>query len=1260
MCNIIAVNILSILEKHISEKMKIFRPSQIIGTATLGLASVIGTTSALSEDKKEGPKVLQPIPEAKKDNVVKPQVKINLDKEALNKKLVEEIYNFLDKDLIKEPEEREKAAALFNMLPEIEKVKIAKRVLTNTKTAFINKAPDLKKQELHTVHLILILESCLPMNRTILKDILLKTQNEYQDLIGVYIKALSKDTNKKDDERNAVLLRFIVTDYVPKYAPPKMFDEKWNPQIKKIIDRVDVELKVGSKEREISIDALSQLAMLELRDNSSVKEPKIYFDLIRVLNKNFEKNWLDIVPALFDIVKTEPFYNDNPQGERVFRGVGGFPEHAKLNDALIKPFEEIIKRSLTQFPKDSREHNRALEIAISLCSRPYNRDNPDFIIAWQEPILANIVKAKPKEIPELLKNFRKDCDNWNPNPSHEGHRKVFKAGAKHLKLIIEIGCKHLLDKDEGKNVLGSLIVRGVRKAYYDHGPHDFSKDKEVKDLFLKVLDRMQKEKLDVTALRMQLSNTIDFLHLSWNDADIVREGASAINAQVKQTCDAKKNGLDKEWVEYLEIGLLDTTSEFTGWMWSTFGRRQKEEEIAKNIEPLYRDIGEKILKDNSNPKVLDKGHELIRLLHRFMNNEKEPDIASKRFIQTAIDPIFKNFIDSASKLPQKEKDDLLNRIQNDDFSWVFSWVREPDLPATTKLLEIFSKSYFDSTLDKDLDRFSTSVTKHIDPKISWGWHPIAILETLRLNKDYLNVVTKESIKNIDSDKDSIELERQMIYLQFLKHSQDLLSDKRTSFYPKEKAKDLDVFIKDSSNSLSKIFISKLKTEKVIIKKSSHFNHTIYDKHFELPIQRLKALIAIHPEQREACLEIIDKRLVGEKDGRTRGMLYKAISNVSSTNETLKSFKKALVKEPFSLASQKIGEVITEMFLNELLEGNSKELIFSGNINAGIRRDEIKKLKLNWKVGAFNMRLLDVFTKGTVEPNEKTPVQDFLLTCVLYSKGRNIENLLKENLDADLVKKLNPEPGKEVNPEIIKIAHRILRNSNDILTAFGVALNEETKCLICEDKELMEFIPEVKILHEAGLKAKQTTSHITWLLEKNLRWGSIENLPDITNALVSLYNKQDDYDKNMQGLSERIFIGTDKKLSMFENYEDVLQHRFVWKYLEDYRKTKGKDDSVEESCKTFLRSIEKIEKINDRKLRTDAQKDLTLELRRLDEKLFNDMVSNPLYNARLNFFREFIELAPSQQKREYINIALSKFDLRSHITEQDLLKTLEIE
>ena len=53
-----------------------------------------------------------------------------------------------------------------------------------------------------------------------------------------------------------------------------------------------------------------------------------------------------------------------------------------------------------------------------------------------------------------------------------------------------------------------------------------------------------------------------------------------------------------------------------------------------------------------------------------------------------------------------------------------------------------------------------------------------------------------------------------------------------------------------------------------------------------------------------------------------------------------------------------------------------------------------------------------------------------------------------------------------------------------------------------------------------------------------------------------------------------------------------------------------------------------------------------------------MVSDPLYNARIHFIREFVALAPSRQRKDYIDIELNRFGLREHVPEDELIKILE--
>ncbi len=1003
-----------------------------------------------------------------------------------------------------------------------------------------------------------------------------------------------------------------------------------------------------------------------------VKE-KAYFNLLNTLDKDLEKNWDSIAHTLYKYILDEPFINDNPPGSRIKKYEGKIV-YIEVNKSLTNPFEKILSRILSKPPEENasesskKRYKEALEMASLFFKGPPRTNNMDCVIAWQEPILEKITKAEPNLIPQLLEDFKDTFEtNWERlNPGYDKHREIYNAGSKYFKLILKAGCKNLLDKNSNNNVTGGIIVQRVRNAYSDHGPIDFSKDLDTKRLFLQVLDRMQKEEFKSTdTFVVCLDSTIDFLLLTWNDPDIVRETARSLTAQANFTHKAKNKGLDKKQVEIQEVLLLNTSDKFVSWLWSTFGTRLSNEAIAKNITPLYKSIGENIIKDNSNLPTLNEGRKLVKRLHRFFGNYDKPlDEESKQFVETATESLFKNLLESSEKLLPDERKKFLSDLYTGDMSWFLHMVGKEDITATNKILQIFSKHYFNSKEDKNVEHFSGFVKTVTDVHGFFRWHPVAVSEVLNINKDYLKTVIQESIKNIESnknDKELADLKDLTQYLESIKDSQDLLREERTSFYPKEKVQEVEALIKDSAQTCSELFLKRLQNEKVIVERSSdNLEHKVYDKGFELTIKSLKVITSINPDHLPGCESVLSKRLDTEADYRTRGELYRATFTIP-TKYDVADLRKVIFKEHSPLTMQKIGETVADRFIDELLDGKSRVYILHGyrNYHNQSRYIEIEKLGLDKKMKAFNERLEKVIKKGIIEPNEKTPAQDFILNCVLYSSGRNLRPLFEENLG----KKLNLE--KEPDPELIKTIYRMISNSNTILSAFGGELYKETKhiALNYHDEENASWTNGLKDLPKVNFEIKKTNSQITKLLEDNLRWAfSVDTFPHITGGLVLLSSQHEklfDYNQDIDKLSERLFTGADGKLSIFELYELGLQYRYVWDYLENYRKTKGKTIEVEENCISLLKTIEKIRDTKGVDLRSRMQRDLNLELGRLDGKLFRNNVTDSLYNARLYFMKEFITLAPSEQRREYIDIALKRFKLRDYMPESELKKIIEV-
>ena len=134
--------------------------------------------------------------------------------------------------------------------------------------------------------------------------------------------------------------------------------------------------------------------------------------------------------------------------------------------------------------------------------------------------------------------------------------------------------------------------------------------------------------------------------------------------------------------------------------------------------------------------------------------------------------------------------------------------------------------------------------------------------------------------------------------------------------------------------------------------------------------------------------------------------------------------------------------------------------------------------------------------------------------------------------------------------------------------------------------------------------------------------------------------------------------------MFEIYERSLQSRFLWQHLESVRNDKRIDKSdlkeIETNCYELLRNLDKLDSIKDVNLRKSKRVDLGLDIRKLNLAKYRETVTEPVYNTKINFVKEFIKLAPEGQRRNYMDIVLNRFGFRNQFTEQDWLKILDDE
>ncbi|MBI3590631.1 MAG: hypothetical protein HY094_04545 [Candidatus Melainabacteria bacterium] len=666
------------------------------------------------------------------------------------------------------------------------------------------------------------------------------------------------------------------------------------------------------------------------------------------------------------------------------------------------------------------------------------------------------------------------------------------------------------------------------------------------------------------------------------------------------------------------------------------------------MKPLFKQVSEKIVKGNSNHDILNSGFDLLMKVAYYPTSDAEENFqASRKPLEEEATSLFESILASSKNLTESERLSFQERVCNNMNSF-----NSFNLDRT---LRTISENFFDSKKDTGLKQFTNfiNMTFSVSPSTDWrgsnwratNWRGPMMLKMLHIQNGYLNTVLKKANASLDSTefKAQVEaLEQLASYRQFLKLFEPgikIASEKELC--PKEEIRTVENLTKIHLKNLDSTFVNYLEKATVLRKLSSTFNHYIDERAFEVTLSVLKDIS--DPQLKIKSLEIIDSRLKTEEDPRTRGQLYKAMGLLSTDIVSLLDrFTNALVKEETPLSTQELGKFLAQLYLKEA----GYEIIFGSMGVVGSNNNGGDKAR------EFNKRLELAIKKDEINLNKETPVSNAILLMVRYSYGRDIEPLLRKNLDEDTMLKLK---SGDVNPNVLKAFHRLLSNSNIVLNAF--------------DKEILNMLKRLE--NERGINLSynydqllEITSKITASLENKVRVTAtpLNNFPHIAAGLVTLYRDDlETHDKKVKELNQKLFKGTNNRLGIFELYESSLYSNFVRTYLENYKNANRDYADVENDCKHLLRLIENIDKINDSQARRKNRQDLVLnKLSTLEPKLFSTMVHTPLHTVRLRFIEEFIALAPNERRREYLEIVLGRFGLGDYIDQTERRRIVEEE
>ncbi len=1195
----------------------------LLSAATLGLASVIGvagTGSAIEEKDEKKINSPQPPPKVKLSPLDIP--KLIEKKLTISEELFDELLDSSDFNTI---------VQVFNSLPQEIQIKIMKRAFNEQFKAIKNNSSDLEKKERQVWNLIVSAEK--------LKPLLQESKPELQNLIGAYLHAIADKENKREktSEESIVSnthgLPLLYIRDASAHFPTDLFDEKWHPEIEKIIERLDKEFRMQANAKRYLESALGKLAIVELRSNP--KEPKIYNSLLKLIDKNPELYLSSLGQELEEIIVIEATF--------------GNTSRPKFNETLIQPYEKIIQRIVSSPPEENATedekgfYNTAWYAAVRLAKEPFHR--PGCILQYYDTEIGKIAKAKPESIPVLVNKFQDQFSNYGV---HLGIQKeIGEIYKKHLIPCMDTGFQYLLDEDSNKNEIGSRLVISLRDFLSKLKVVNLDTDINFKKSTGLVFNRFQKEELkDEKALRAYLNFFKDALIREPSNTEILKSLGTGLNTQINFTSKTKQAAINpREVLEVYkqEVELLKALNNTMDYMERNNMYYANRIEYA---EPLYKLASEKIFKDTNNLEALNEGRELLRKVAWFPTHTKTttPDTNKecRKFLKETILPMFDSLLANSKNLSSSSKKDFQSGIYKDFLDLFRMGSSDLDLDSGNLFLlndaiKSINKNLFDLKNENKLEQFLNFTDTTFRKGNFYNWHMPMMVKMLNLQSDYLNSTLKDAGTLLDSPKAKVQLdslEQLVSYREFLIRIQSQFDDPLIKICTKDEIEKVKELTKTQSNSVNELFVNKLKTVKVLTEKTQTFNHIINEDIFKINVGVIEDIVLEDKTLRNKCLDIVDSRLKIESDPRTRGMLYRTMAKFNPDKTiVLDGFKKAIVIEASPITAKYIGEALGEMVIQEL----------DKNIN--------ENLKVRVAVRGLNSRLKELIKTGEVKKYENTPTWNFILETINTTRGRNTESLLRTSGSNNLIQKLDfRKEGEKIDPDVLKAAYQIHKNSNTILAAFVKDTNWE----------------KVNISPYVSEDLSNLNNNMFSLLETNLRWSPPETIPHISAALFDLYDSDTviDSEKKKNELAEKLFKGTNEKLSIYELLQEGLYSRYIWKHVENcsVNKRNSKEDLeiIQANCNEILRKIDRTVTTKDLSSRKDMWRDLELEIIRLDPKLYSKIVTVPLTNYRLSFLEVFAEVAPSRQRRDYINIVLDRFELRNQISEQDLRRILGLD
>lgn len=1230
--------------------MKI-RPSHLVNAAVLGFASVISAASTIDDNKKD------PAPPQEKVQLTPHDIPELLEKKlAIPEKLFDELLSKSDMG----------TQSLFGSLPRDIKIKIAKRAFNEQVKAIKTNSPDLEKKEQQVTNLFWHSID----NNDDLKLLLSESKSELQELIESYINAIADKENKrqatpKDSAAwNAWALDIRILNPYLTAAPPGLFKETWYPKIETIIERANKEFAdVGRNSPQIYIhNVLSALVALEHKQDSGIKEPKIFQKLISAVEKNPKAYFPLNQDMLYNCITKEATINNNSTliGPR---------------ESLIRPYENLVKKIIDDLPvklktpEDHELHNCIIQAAIRSATNTFSR--PQLIIYFLDKRLSQISKANLEDIPEALTQFQEQmaASRFNGN-------KLIDAGKKYLLSIINTGFKGLLDEDSKNNDAGLRTILAAQ-GFYKNYIIPLTINESFNKLTNIALDRFKtKELKDGVAIKTYL----DFiLHIKQEvpdkETEILTTLVTGLNNQAQFTQRAKEKALNLPELLKLsnrDLELLRGASQLTDHL-------THNPQHLKYIESLFKTLSQSTIKNAFRADILQEGAELMAKVSNLPADTNDEDKENKRFYKEAVLPYINSLLESSKNLSQPEKKDFHKQVCR-NLSYFFNTSEEitdhRNLFILDDIIQSLSKNCFNPKDENKLDQFihsSEGIALIGSPDTRWitSQAPHMMAKIVYIQRDYLNNAIKECGTLLDSPKIPDQVKTLKIlssYKDFIKRMKLNMDSAIVKHACTKDEKDtVETFLKSHLDTVNGMFIDKFGKVKVVTEKLKNFDHEIHKDVFIASTKTIEDFFSDHPplltaDLTKQFLGIIDERLKVESDPHTRGMLYRTMAKFNPDKTlVLEQFKRAIVTEASPVTAKYIGEELGEMFFSELPEIKAlRESFSTGNhfFHDGYKiPPELESLSSGLKKYGAQVKSASQ-EKMQVENNQSA--SNFILMLVNASQSREgKKELLLKASPPELRAKFESIKEDDVpDPQIIKAMETIISNSNCMLSGFvkNTSFDELIKQSLPPNRNLQVVDPQSTLKNALG----EVHATIINILEFNLRWYSgPQNAPYISAGLIDIYEDN----KKVDALAEKLFKGIEGRPSVYERHQGGLFSRYIWKYIEkcqtNKHNTKEDLEAIQTDCNILLKKLDKIDATKKPDLRKKMWKDLELEISELDSKLYSDMVRTPLINFRTRFLKEFIDLAPSRQRKEYLNIALNQFGLAEHFSEQELDKILKI-